>query len=95
MVGIVLAIGILGWIVTLIVKFIRALFVCEGGPELDREVRRIEYIDKRMDEAGVCGNSRHMSYYRARYGAEYDDIYWGAQKDAIDDMAKASKASQH
>jgi len=64
------------YLVSLPIRFINWIVSIVTGapdPELEREVRRIKYIEKRMDKAGY-GSARHMSCQQAEFGAEYDAI---------------------
>jgi len=48
--------------------------VCsKPDPKLDAEVRRIKWIEKRINQTGGA-SARHMSNLRSEYGAEYDAI---------------------
>jgi hypothetical protein len=69
------------------IKTILGLFTKD--PDLEKKVRRDEYIRKRIDEAAPWGpSSRWRAHLWTKYGAEYDAIVREAQKDAL-------KASQH
>ncbi|MDR2561715.1 MAG: hypothetical protein LBC63_08095 [Holophagales bacterium] len=76
-----------------IVRFFIRL--CSNDPELDMEIRREKYIDKRMREMGYSIDSRHHSHIYAECADEYDAIVRAAQKDALDGAARQAANPLH
>jgi len=70
---------ILWWLgIAAVSAILVALFMayCIHAPVDPEEMRRIDYIDKRVKETNSFFSSRQMGRIRREFGAEYDEIMW-------------------